>query len=352
METENTNGSKIDLLSLPPAKLEAFVLSIGEKRYRAGQIFRQLHKNNVTSFAGMTDLPETLRETLDERCLIPKLTAVRRLVSAADETEKYLYACADGETLETVLMSYHYGNTVCISTQVGCKMNCAFCASGKAGFVRNLTAGEMAAQLRETEALSDKAIRGLVMMGIGEPLDNFDNVTDFLEIVSHKDGRNMSMRHISLSTCGLVDGIQRLAERKLPLTLSVSLHAVDDKRRSELMPINRRYNIAKLLTACEGYYKATGRRISFEYALIGGVNDSASDAKALARLTKPYGGYVNLIPVNNVSETSFGRSKSVKAFQQALLDSGVTATVRRTLGADINAACGQLRRSGESGTVV
>lgn len=336
-----------NILDLTLSDLESELLALGQKKYRAAQVFSWLHAKKAMDFAEMTDLPESLRATLSETFQITRLKTVAHLRSKLDETEKFLFECDDGNRLETVLMSYHYGDTICISTQIGCKMGCAFCASGKAGFVRDLTPGEMIAQINAAEFSSGRAVHNLVMMGIGEPLDNFSNVAAFLEIISDHRGRNMSMRHVSLSTSGLVDKIDLLAEKKLPLTLSVSLHATDDATRSAMMPVNKRYPISELLAACGRYLAATGRRISFEYALIDGVNDSEEHAKKLARLTKPYGGYINLIPVNDIPEKRYNKSGAVKAFQQTLMDSGATATIRRTLGADINAACGQLRRDSD-----
>lgn len=297
----------------------------------------------------MTDLPKALRERLSERYCLAKVSIERKLVSARDGTVKYLYALPDGEHVEGVRMSYRRGGSLCISTQCGCRMGCAFCASTLTGLSRSLTASEMLMEVylaeEDAESSGDK-VASVVLMGIGEPLDNFDNVMDFLTLVTSGDGFNMGMRHISLSTCGLVDQIDRLAEKKLQLTLSVSLHAPNDEIRRRTMPVARQWPMEELMRACRRYFDKTGRRISFEYALIDGVNDGPEHAAELIRLLKGTGSHVNLIPVNRVAETGYRRSKreKVDAFCKLLRDGGVNATVRRELGADINAACGQLRR--------
>lgn len=336
---------KQDLLSLSLPELEAALTALGEQKFRARQLYEWLHKKNAASLSECTNLSAALRQKLDERFTIPRLTVKRKLESALDRTVKYLYELPDGERVETVLMEYHHGNSLCVSTQVGCKMGCAFCASTKAGFVRNLTPSELLLQLYETERDSGRTVGSIVLMGIGEPLDNFENVMKFLELLSCAEGRGMSLRHVSLSTCGLVEGIDRLAEKKLGLTLSVSLHAPTDEKRSAVMPVNRRYGVGELIAACKRYFDKTGRRISFEFALIEGVNDDRETARELIRLLKPLSPcHVNLIPVNEIREGDFRRSANGKAFQAMLADGGLNATVRRTLGADISAACGQLRR--------
>lgn len=336
---------KQDILSLSLPELEAEITALGEQKFRARQLYEWLHKKNAASLSECTNLSAALRQKLDERFYIPRLTVKRKLESALDRTVKYLYELSDGERVETVLMEYHHGNSLCISTQVGCKMGCAFCASTKAGFVRNLSPSELLLQLYETERDSGRTVGSIVLMGIGEPLDNFENVMKFLELLSSEEGRGMSLRHVSLSTCGLVEGIERLAEKRLGLTLSVSLHAPTDEKRSAIMPVNRRYGVAALTAACRRYFDQTGRRISFEFALIEGVNDDRETAAELIRLLKPLAPcHVNLIPVNEIREGDFRRSANVKAFQIMLTDGGLNATVRRTLGADISAACGQLRR--------
>lgn len=293
----------------------------------------------------MSNLSAQTKTVLNENFYINSTKIQKRLVSSIDNTVKYLYLLPDGNKVETVLMEYHHGNSVCVSTQVGCKMGCKFCASTKAGFVRNLLPSEILLQIYETERDSGRRIDSLVLMGIGEPLDNFDNTVKFLNILSHKEGRNMSLRHVSLSTCGLVDKIDALAEMKLPITLSVSLHAPTDEKRSAIMPINGKYSVKELISACDRYFKATGRRISFEFGLIKGVNDDMGTARELIALLKPLGVcHVNLIPINEIREGDYRKSGFTASFQKALRQGGLNATVRRTLGADIEAACGQLRR--------
>ena len=336
---------KTDILSLSLSELEAKMLQNGKEKYRAKQIFRWLHLQRADTFQKMTDISAQTRDLLDEKFCIKSLKIQKRLVSAADNTVKYLYVLPDGNKVETVLMEYRHGTSICLSTQVGCKMGCKFCASTKAGFVRDLTPSEILLQIYESERDSGKTVDSIVLMGIGEPLDNFDNVIKFLSLISDKNGRNMSLRHVSLSTCGLVDRINELAELNLGLTLSVSLHAPTDEKRSEIMPINLKYPVTDLIKACKDYFDKTGRRISFEFALIKGVNDDPQTARELIALLKPLGVcHVNLIPVNEIREGNYKKSGSVSAFQQALTKSGINATVRRTLGADIEAACGQLRR--------
>lgn len=336
---------KKDILSLSPGEIEEELIALGEKKFRGKQLYEWLHKKRVVSFSECTNLSAALISKLDERYFINRLTIKRKLVSAIDGTTKYLYEFSDGEKAETVMMSYNHGNSLCISTQVGCKMGCSFCASTKAGFVRNLLPSEMLLQIYESERDSGKKVESLVLMGIGEPLDNYDNVLKFLGILSSHEGTNLSLRHVSLSTCGLVEKIYDLAELKLGLTLSVSLHAPTDEKRSAIMPVNKRYGTAELIEACKYYFEKTGRRISFEFALISGVNDNAETAKELIRLLKPISPcHVNLIPVNEIKEGPYRKSENVKSFCSMLIKGGINATVRRTLGADISAACGQLRR--------
>ncbi len=336
---------KTDILSLTLEELEVKMLQFGDKKYRAGQVFRWLHVNKADSFDKMTNISAQTKAILNEHFYINSLKIQKRLVSKADNTVKYLYVLPDGGKVETVLMEYHHGNSICLSTQVGCKMGCRFCASTKAGFVRNLQPSEILLQIYETERDSGKTVDSIVLMGIGEPLDNYDNVMKFLSLLSHKSGRNMSLRHVSLSTCGLVDRIYDLAEKNLGLTLSVSLHAPDNEKRSEIMPINDRYPIERLIKACDDYFKKTGRRISFEFALIKDVNDDKDTADKLIALLKPLGVcHVNLIPINEIREGGYSKSPKAAEFCKRLCDGGINATVRRTLGADIEAACGQLRR--------
>ena len=337
--------TKKDILSMTLSELEADMLSLGEKKFRAGQLYDWLHVKRVTEFSDCSNLSKTLVERLDGMYTIPRASIKRKLESKLDGTIKYLYRFADGECCETVMMSYRHGNSLCISTQVGCKMGCSFCASTKAGYVRDLAPSEMLLQIYESERDSGRKVESLVLMGIGEPLDNFDNVMRFLELLCSEKGKNMSLRHVSLSTCGIVPRIRELADMKTGLTLSVSLHAPTDEKRSAIMPINKRYDTAELIDACRYYFAQTGRRISFEFALIAGVNDDTQTAKELIRLLKPVSPcHVNLIPVNEIREREYRKSANVREFQKTLTDAGVNATVRRTLGADINAACGQLRR--------
>lgn len=294
----------------------------------------------------MTNLSVQLREQLGKFFYINTIKIRKKLVSQLDDTVKYLYELRDGEFVETVLMRYHHGNSICISTQVGCRMGCSFCASTKAGFVRHLAPSEMLEQIYAAERDTGEKISNVVLMGIGEPLDNFDNVMAFLEIISHSEGRNLGLRHVTISTCGLVDRINELAQREMQITLSISLHAPNDALRSQTMPVNKRYPVSELLAACRAYAEKTGRRISFEYALIDGVNDSPAHAKELASRIRGMLCHVNLIPVNQIRERDFASSsqQNVRRFAQVLEDCGINATVRRTLGQDINAACGQLRR--------
>ena len=317
----------------------------GQPAFRAKQVFTWLHKG-VGSYQEMTNLPQSLRQQLEESYPLYRPQVVRKQQSQKDGTIKYLWRLSDGNCVETVLMRYHYGNTVCISTEVGCAMGCAFCASTLGGLVRRLEPHEMLDQVLFTQIDSGLPVSHIVLMGIGEPLDNFDNVLRFLELVNSPDGMNISMRHISLSTRGLVPKIDKLAEHKLQLTLSVSLHAPTNEIRSTIMPVNKAYPVEALLAACRRYYEATGRRISFEYAMIHGVNDTEATAKQLLQDLKGLPAHVNLIPLNHVEESPLKPStrQAVQRFQKLLEDGGVPATVRRTLGGDIDASCGQLRR--------
>ena len=318
---------------------------LGQPAFRAKQVYSWLHKG-VRSYDEMTNLPKGLRDTLAEKYPIQAPKVVRKQESQRDGTIKYLWELSDGNCVETVLMRYHYGNTVCISTEVGCRMGCAFCASTLGGLVRRLEPFEMLDQVLFTQVDSGQPVSHIVLMGIGEPLDNFDNVMRFLELVNSPEGMNISMRHISLSTCGLVPKIDELAKRNLQLTLSVSLHAPNDEIRNTIMPVNKAYPSQELIDACRRYYAATSRRISFEYAMIGGVNDSKENAKELLRRMKGLPCHFNLIPLNHVEESPLKPStkEAVAQFQKTLEDGGIPATVRRTLGGDIDASCGQLRR--------
>ena len=330
---------------MTPAELAGAFQAMGLPGYRAEQVFRWLGRG-AASFGEMTDLSLDLRSRLEEAFTLTALTRLRRQVSQVDGTEKYLWRLPDGESVETVLMRYKHGCTACISSQVGCRMGCAFCASTIGGKVRDLTASEMLDEVIRTGLESGTRVDGIVMMGIGEPLDNFDNVMRFLALVNDPAGAGIGMRHISLSTCGLVEEIDKLARLHLQLTLSVSLHAPDDETRSKLMPVNARHGVDQLYEACRRYFAVTGRRISFEYALVRDVNDTPWHARELVRRLRGTGSHVNLIRLNYVSERGLmpSRPETVRAFTKTLSDGGVTVTVRRRLGSDIDAACGQLRR--------
>ena len=355
MTGTTAQDNKIDLLSLDASELEAFVISLGEPKYRAKQLFVPMHKG--ISPDEITNVGKALKAKISERATYSLPAIRRKLVSAIDGTVKYLFGLSDGNSVESVVMKYKHGNTICISSQVGCRMGCKFCASTIGGKIRDLAPSEMLGQIIVAQNDIGERISNVVMMGIGEPLDNYTNVLRFLELVNCEDGLNIGYRHISLSTCGLAEKIDSLAEKNLPITLSISLHASDNETRSSIMPVNKKWNIERLLSACKNYYSHTGRRISFEYTLISGKNDSREAALALAALlnkhlrgvndTMPI--HVNLIPVNPVTESGFSTSekKTVEEFAATLERKGVRATVRRTLGADINASCGQLRREEE-----
>ena len=332
-----------DIKSMTQQELSQFLKELGEPAFRAKQVFTWLHRG-AASFDEMTNLSKSLREKLKGRCFITVPVVARKQESRLDGTIKYLWELSDGNCIETVLMQYHHGNTVCISSQVGCRMGCAFCASTIAGKVRDLRPSEMLDQVMFTQLDSGRTVSNIVLMGIGEPLDNMANVLRFLELVNHPDGMNIGMRHISLSTCGVVPGIDALAEQQLQLTLSVSLHAPDSETRSRIMPVNRAYDVELLFDACHRYFEKTGRRISFEYAMIDGVNDNDWQAELIAKKLRGMPGHVNLIPLNDVVESPYKPSRRVAAFQKRLESHGITATVRRSLGGDIDASCGQLRR--------
>ncbi len=335
----------MNIKSMTMAELGTVLKELGQPAFRAKQVYSWLHKG-VKSYEEMTNLPKALRETLAAHYPIQAPEVVRRQESAQDGTIKYLWRLADGNCVETVLMRYHYGNTVCISTEVGCRMGCAFCASTIGGLVRRLEPYEMLDQVLFTQVDAGLPVSHIVLMGIGEPLDNLENVLRFLELVNSPEGMNISMRHISLSTCGLVPKIDELAEKKLQLSLAISLHGPNNEIRSRIMPVNKAYPMEELLAACRRYYEATSRRIHFEYAMIDGVNDRPEDAKELLQRLKGLGAHVNMIPLNHVEESPLKPSSktAVARFQKILEDGGVTATVRRTLGGDIDASCGQLRR--------
>jgi len=335
----------MNLKSMTLPELTAALKELGQPAFRGKQVYTWLHKG-VRSYEEMTNLPKALRDTLAEKYPINPPEVVRKQESKKDGTIKYLWKLADGNCVETVLMRYNYGNTVCISTEVGCAMGCAFCASTIGGLVRRLEPYEMLDQVLFTQVDSGLPISRIVLMGIGEPLDNFDNVMRFLELVNSEEGMNISMRHISLSTCGLVPKIDKLAEKKLQISLAISLHGPNNEIRSRVMPVNKAYPIEELLDACCRYYNATSRRIHFEYAMIDGVNDREEHAKELLRRLKGLPAHFNLIPLNHVEESPLKPSSraAVARFQKILEDGGITATVRRTLGSDIDASCGQLRR--------
>lgn len=333
----------VDIKSMTLEELTVWFKEQGEPAFRAKQVFQWLYRG-ATSFDEMSNLSKKLRLKLSDTCLITAPKVARKQVSALDGTIKYLWELEDGNCIETVLMRYKHGNTVCISCQVGCRMGCAFCASTLAGKVRDLTPAEMIDQVLFTQIDSGAPISNIVLMGIGEPLDNYDTVMKFLKLVNHPDALNIGMRHISLSTCGLTDKIDKLAQLGLQLTLSVSLHAPDDETRSKIMPVNRAVGVEKLMDTCRRYFQTTGRRISYEYAMIDGVNDSDAQADLLVKLLKGQPGHVNLIPLNEVEESPLKPSRRVAAFQKRLESQGITATVRRKLGGDIDASCGQLRR--------
>lgn len=334
-----------DIKAMLPDELAAALKEMGEPAYRAKQIFQWLTRG-VASFDEMTNLSKPLREKLQSSFSITSLKMIRKQVSAQDGTIKYLWELPDGNAVETVVMRYHHGNTVCISSQVGCRQGCAFCASTIGGLIRGLESSEMLEEVLSSERESGLKISNIVLMGIGEPLDNFDSVVRFLRLINHPDGANIGMRHISLSTCGLIERFDDLAALDLQLTLSVSLHAPDDETRSRIMPANRGRGVEALIDACERYYRRTGRRISFEYAMIDGVNDTPKHAKLLARHAKRISAHVNLIPLNHVEERAFQPStpEHLQQFIHILEREGVNVTVRRRLGSDVDASCGQLRK--------
>ena len=336
----------IDIKSLYFSELESFISENGFERFRAKQVSSWLNKG-VKTFYDMKNLPKNLVDFLETSCYISVANIEKKLISRYDETVKYLFRLNDGEFVETVVMKYRHGYSICVSTQVGCKMGCTFCATGKSGFSRNLSASEILAQIESASQDLKVRISNIVLMGMGEPLDNFDNVVRFLKLVSADDGLNIGMRHITLSTCGIVPKIYELAKYNFAITLSVSLHAPDNETRNKTMPVNKRYPIEQLIKACRDYFNSTGRRVSFEYAMIDGVNDSDECAKRLSSLLNGMNCHVNLIPVNSVKGSDYKKSRieRQKAFINILNKNSVTATVRRTLGSDINASCGQLKRN-------
>ncbi len=338
---------KKDIKSLYFPELCEMLLEMGEKPFRAGQVFGWLHQKLVTDFSQMTDLSKELRRKLFDQCFLTVLKPVQVKVSRIDGTCKYLFKLADGNVIESVWMRYHHGSSVCISSQVGCRMGCRFCASTLDGLERNLTAAEMLEQVYRIEQLTGERVSHIVIMGSGEPFDNYDQVVRFLRLISHERGLHISLRNITVSTCGIVPGIRRFAGEGLPVTLALSLHAPNDQVRKTLMPVAGSYPLKEVLAACREYFEATGRRVTYEYSLVKGVNDNPGEARALARLLKDMHGHVNLIPVNPVKERAFERSdkRAIKEFKEILEKEGIAVTVRREMGRDIQGACGQLRRS-------
>ncbi len=337
---------KTDLRSLTLDELQNEMENIGEAKFRAKQIYRWLHVKYANSFDEMTDLSASLREKLNDRYDICTVKQVKKLVSKEDNTTKYLFELENNYIIESVFMQYSYGNTVCISTQAGCRMGCAFCASTIDGVEKSLTPAEMLTQIYEIEKDKGETVSGVVLMGSGEPLDNYDNVLKFIKILNSKEGKNMGQRHITLSTCGIINKMYDLVEEDLQITLAVSLHAPNDEIRNSIMPISKANPMDKLMEACRFYTNKTKRRITFEYALMKGVNDSPENAKELASKIKGMLCHVNLIPINEVKERNFvkGSNESIKRFEEILISRGIETTVRRKLGSDIDAACGQLRK--------
>ena len=337
---------RIDIKSATMEEIKELLAGWGEKPFRAGQIFSWLHEKRVSSFAEMTNLSKALREKMEEECTLTQMKEIDRLESV-DGTKKFLFELFDGQAIESVLMKYHHGNSVCISSQAGCRMGCKFCASTLGGLIRNLTAGEMLQQIYEIEQITGENVSNVLVMGTGEPMDNYDNFIRFVRILSAKEGKNISVRNITVSTCGIVENMKRLAEENLPLTLALSLHAPNDEIRKQLMPVAYKYKLEEVLAACDYYYEKTGRRITYEYSLVEGVNDSAACAAELANKLKGKNCHVNLIPVNSIKERDFKKSgnAAIQNFKNTLEKKSIACTIRREMGSDINAACGQLRRS-------
>ena len=337
---------RIDIKSKTIEELKELLIQWGEKPFRAGQIFEWLHEKRVSSYEEMTNVSKALREKMAEDCELVSVTEIDRLESV-DGTKKFLFELSDGQAIESVLMKYHHGNSVCISSQAGCRMGCKFCASTLGGLIRNLTASEMLEQIYAIERITGENVSNVVVMGTGEPMDNYDNFVRFVRILSAKEGKNISVRNITVSTCGIVEGIKRLAEENLPLTLALSLHAPNDEIRKQLMPVAYKYKLEDVLEACDFYYEKTSRRITYEYSLVEGVIDSPECAGELARRLKGKNCHVNLIPVNPIKERDFKKSRNaaIQNFKNILEKNRINCTIRREMGSDINAACGQLRRS-------
>lgn len=337
---------KIDIKSKTTEELKELLEKWGEKPFRAAQIFSWLHEKRVSSYDEMTNISKTLREKMKAECEFTAIKEIDRLESV-DGTMKFLFELSDGQAIESVLMKYHHGNSVCISSQAGCRMGCKFCASTLGGLIRNLKSSEMLEQIYEIERITGETVSNVVVMGTGEPMDNYDNLVRFIRILSAKEGKNISVRNITVSTCGIIEGIRRLAEENLPLTLALSLHAPNDEIRKQMMPVAYKYKIDDVLAACDYYYEKTSRRITFEYSLVAGVNDSAECARELATRIRGKNCHVNLIPVNPIKERNYTKSRAdvIQNFKNILEKNRITVTIRREMGSDINAACGQLRRS-------
>jgi len=338
---------KIDIKSLDMEKLTAFLVSIGEKPFRAKQLYEWMHRKLAADFNEMTNLPNSMKEKLLQLTEFTSLTVVEEKISKIDGTRKYLFALSDGNVIESVLMKYKHGNSVCISSQVGCRMGCRFCASTLDGLERNLSPSEMLDQIYRIQKITGERVSNVVVMGSGEPLDNFDYLIQFIRLLTDENGLNISQRNITVSTCGIVPGILRLADEDLQITLALSLHAPNDEVRKTLMPVANRFPLKDVLVACQAYFEKTGRRLTFEYSLVSGVNDNLKEASALAALLKGQHGHVNLIPVNPIKERNYVQSdrKAIEAFKNLLEKNGINVTIRREMGRDINGACGQLRKS-------
>lgn len=338
---------KVDIKSMNLTELQFFMEEIGEKKFRAKQIFEWIHVKLVTSFDDMSNISKSLKEKLKEKCYIAVVEPVEVLTSKIDGTSKFLFRLSDGNVIESVLMKYKFGNSVCISTQVGCRMGCRFCASTIGGLERNLTTSEMLDEVYRIQYLSGERISNIVLMGTGEPMDNYDNVIKFVKLINDENGLHISQRNITISSCGIVENIQRLADENLQITFALSLHASDDDTRRELMPIANKYSLEQVLAVCKYYFQKTKRRVTFEYSLVAGVNDTIEEADRLSELLKDMQGHVNLIPVNPIDERDYKQSdgSAVKAFKNRLEKNGINATIRREMGRDINGACGQLRKS-------
>lgn len=337
---------KVDVKSLNLKELEEFLLSLGEKKFRAKQIYEWMHIHHVTSFDEMTNLSKNLRETLKEKADLIVLEEELVQISKIDGTRKYLFALADGNMIESVLMKYKHGNSVCVSSQVGCRMGCRFCASTLDGLVRNLTPSEILEQIYRIQESIGERISNVVVMGSGEPMDNYDNIVKFIELLTDEHGLHISQRNLTVSTCGIVPRMRELADRQLSITLALSLHASNQQKRLELMPVANKYDIHEVIDACRYYFDKTGRRVTFEYSLVGGVNDTDEDAKELSQLIHGMNCHVNLIPVNPIKERDYVQSNAavIAAFKNKLEKNGINVTIRREMGRDIDGACGQLRK--------